>query len=271
MSRVKIDDKTLRRLFAKSGNCCAYPGCNMSIYLDDGTLVGECCHIEAYSPGGPRYNPNNNDVNSYENLILLCPTHHKVIDKSSIYSVEMLRDYKESHERRFSSENRSMTDDMLRKLSIETNSFTDEMIYYDVHDTTGLKYKLDDLDKSIDELIEEIQCSYHKLKTMLDDLKKSDETLFSRFNELLDSYKFKNKYSDSIPYDENPLCGLNWELHNLGVPNVCTDIEVHWLLLRIKVLEQLCQQDPCNKLLHDRIVRLRSKFREFYKDLLYSD
>jgi hypothetical protein len=46
------------------------------------TLVGENCHIVAESDGGPRANPTMSipDRNSYQNLILLCRNHHKVID-----------------------------------------------------------------------------------------------------------------------------------------------------------------------------------------------
>ncbi|PQJ29659.1 hypothetical protein BSZ32_14950 [Rubritalea profundi] len=43
----------------------------------------DICHIEALSPGGPRYNPDSSDEerNAFPNLMLLCKTHHGIIDQ----------------------------------------------------------------------------------------------------------------------------------------------------------------------------------------------
>ncbi len=70
-NRNKIPVNTLRLLYAHSGNCCAFEGCCNPIFEDDGTLTGECCHIEAYSSHGARYNERltNEEKNGYDNLI----------------------------------------------------------------------------------------------------------------------------------------------------------------------------------------------------------
>ncbi|HAY96656.1 HNH endonuclease, partial [Shewanella sp.] len=52
-------------------------------------------HIKGNKLGSNRYDPEQTDVerDSYENLILLCPTHHTLIDKAeneSEFSVELL-------------------------------------------------------------------------------------------------------------------------------------------------------------------------------------
>jgi hypothetical protein len=68
---------TLKRLFALSGNRCAFPGCGLPV-VDPGTgnLCGAPVHINAVSPGGPRYDPRQTDEQreSVENLLLLCAT-----------------------------------------------------------------------------------------------------------------------------------------------------------------------------------------------------
>jgi nucleoside phosphorylase len=61
------------------------------------------CHIHAASPGGPRFDPNQSDTarNEAENLIILCPTHHSLIDQDpSIYTADALRKMKSQHEDR---------------------------------------------------------------------------------------------------------------------------------------------------------------------------
>lgn len=79
--RKSIKSDTYRVLYARSGNKCAFPGCSTPIFEDNNQLTGECCHIEAYSKGGPRYNAllSDDDKNSYDNLILMCSRHHKLL------------------------------------------------------------------------------------------------------------------------------------------------------------------------------------------------
>lgn len=56
-------------------------------------------HVIAQSPKGPRGVEKGGD-DTYENLILLCPTHHRQVDKApeGVYPEEMLFDWKNAHE-----------------------------------------------------------------------------------------------------------------------------------------------------------------------------
>jgi hypothetical protein len=93
-------DATIKRLFARSGNSCAFPKCAVEI-VQGNTLVGEICHIKAARPGGPRYDPRQSaaERHGYDNLILLCGTHHTVIDDDEeAYTVERLIKMKNDHE-----------------------------------------------------------------------------------------------------------------------------------------------------------------------------
>lgn len=94
--------KTVKRLFAFSANQCAIPACDRSIVQPDGAVTGEICHIASRQKNGPRYDPllTENECDSFENLILLCETHHKIIDTNvRKYTVELLRQIKLTHEK----------------------------------------------------------------------------------------------------------------------------------------------------------------------------
>lgn len=88
-------EKTVRELFAMSMNRCAFPGCDVAM-ADPATktIVGEICHINAASEGGPRYDPTqgDNERHAHGNLILMCSMHHKIID-----AIENLREFSAEH------------------------------------------------------------------------------------------------------------------------------------------------------------------------------
>jgi hypothetical protein len=97
---MRPTEQTIRRLFALSGNRCAFPGC-LSKLTDGKTLICQICHIKAASQEGPRYDPeqSNIDRHGFDNLILLCANHHKVIDDDiEAYTVDRLLKMKRHHE-----------------------------------------------------------------------------------------------------------------------------------------------------------------------------
>lgn len=96
---MAISEKTRKILWGKSGNRCAL--CKqelIKVINDKSTVIGEECHIVSSKEKGPRYRQLTN-YDDYENLILMCPTHHKIIDDNELtYTEELLRMLKRNHE-----------------------------------------------------------------------------------------------------------------------------------------------------------------------------
>lgn len=94
---------TLKRLFALSGNQCAFPNCLTPLVNPKNALDSNICHIEAAQEGGERFNVLMTDEQraDYENLILLCRQHHDETDDVQKYTVEVLKDMKRDHESEF--------------------------------------------------------------------------------------------------------------------------------------------------------------------------
>ncbi|WP_447759272.1 hypothetical protein [Pseudomonas moraviensis] len=103
---------TLRELFLKSGNLCAFPECANLIMNSDGVFIAQICHIEAAEKGGERFNPcmTNEDRRRFDNLMLMCHEHHKVTNDVSVYTVDRLKNMKLQHELRFSDPGRVIFD-----------------------------------------------------------------------------------------------------------------------------------------------------------------
>lgn len=106
MSVTSIADKIKTLLWVKAGGRCEYRGCNKSLYED--ILTKKNCnqayiaHIVADVPNGPRGCPIRSPLlkNAISNLMLLCDTHHRLIDKEEVkeHPESLLLEMKQEHE-----------------------------------------------------------------------------------------------------------------------------------------------------------------------------
>ncbi len=98
--RLDPTTDTLKSLYLKSGNQCAFPCCQKVMMIGD-TRFGQVCHIEDALPGG-RWNPtrSNEDNRREDNLMLFCYEHHKITDNVVNYPSEDLKEMKRIHEHR---------------------------------------------------------------------------------------------------------------------------------------------------------------------------
>jgi hypothetical protein len=119
---------TLKKLFGLSMNVCAFPTCEESLIDPEWlSVLGQICHICARSPRGPRYDKNMTDKERYDfdNLILLCPTHHTLIDQlePNKYTKEVLWEMKaKMNERGMQGEKRMLEqlgDDFVNRAIVE--------------------------------------------------------------------------------------------------------------------------------------------------------
>lgn len=106
---MAITPKSVKLLWANSAGICSFRGCSVKLSVEDAAGVapytlGEMAHIKGNKAGSNRYDSSQSDAerDSYENLILLCPNHHTLIDKPENefeYTVDLLREFKSEHER----------------------------------------------------------------------------------------------------------------------------------------------------------------------------
>lgn len=108
--RLAPTSDTVRQLYLKSGNLCAFPSCSSLMMNAEGAFIGQLCHIEAAEDGGERFNAamTNDERRAPENLMLMCYPHHVITNDVAKYDVTKLRQYKAEHEARFSSPDRAI-------------------------------------------------------------------------------------------------------------------------------------------------------------------
>lgn len=110
----QIPISTKRKLWVVTAGRCQYSGCTELLWRDSVTYQelnkSYIAHIEAVSEGGARYNDSiakdKSKLHDFSNLMLLCDTHHRLIDNVNSHGVEphihhpadRLRRIKRSHE-----------------------------------------------------------------------------------------------------------------------------------------------------------------------------
>jgi len=104
-----IKPTTRALLCVLAGGRCEFDGCNTYLLEHHVTLTegvfGEMAHIVAFRPDGPRGRilprPRPQEINDIRNLMLLCPSCHKLIDDHpQDYTRAALETYKANHEKR---------------------------------------------------------------------------------------------------------------------------------------------------------------------------
>ncbi len=98
--------KDVKLLWGRAASRCSFPDCKVKLTQDKETAtesfpLGQQAHIVAKRSGQPRGKSilSSEQRDSYFNLILLCPTHHVVIDNDEEgYPVEKLHMMKAEHE-----------------------------------------------------------------------------------------------------------------------------------------------------------------------------
>ncbi|MCJ7457496.1 MAG: SAVED domain-containing protein [candidate division Zixibacteria bacterium] len=107
--RPNIPSETVLKLWAVTAGRCEFLGCNKPLWRDDLTWkeanFSHIAHIISYSPSGPRGDKIQSKKleKEFSNLMLVCLKHHKLIDSKKYvdkYPAELLKSYKEQHEKR---------------------------------------------------------------------------------------------------------------------------------------------------------------------------
>ncbi|PPJ06062.1 hypothetical protein C5E44_31075 [Nocardia nova] len=97
------------------------------------------CHIRAQSAGGPRYDANQNDEERHglDNLVLMCASHHAVIDDRAnldTYTVEYLVRIKKDHEEAASANSENappVSQAIINALAISTMTYETGAVHND--------------------------------------------------------------------------------------------------------------------------------------------
>lgn len=234
-TRLPPTTKTVRALFARSGNQCAFPGCTHCLVNEKNQFVGQICHIEGALPGGERYNPaSSGEVRrSYENLILLCYAHHVETNDTREYSAEKLQHMKAQHETTFGSTPYRIDERLLHFVVEEMQRY-----WREVERLNTLEHSMRELALNID----------------------AGASFFDIMGACRNNIEIIRSFHDQL-HETEGASTKNWEIHNLGIPNRMRRLEVDLMQLELKYLEELLKTQPGDPFARERLTALKAEFK----------
>ncbi len=215
---MAISDRTRKSLWAKSGNRCSI--CKTELFSNKQNTeefnIGEECHIISSKINGPRYKPNIEDDDLYDNLVLLCRNHHREIDElTDTYTEELLRYIKLNHENWVQTTiNDAINSDKKKKPKFLTRITSGKELLNIISDSHGYRTDYDEMDNENDakyigsilqelvdygdisgmvETFDKVQMGFG-LKKLLDELDEKGYYLFGERN--IERIKYANGETD---------------------------------------------------------------------------
>ena len=274
MARLANTKEDYRLLFARTGNQCAFPGCNHPLIDEDDIFVAQVCHIEAAQPGGPRYNSDMTDEyrRSVKNLIVLCYRHHKKTDDAELYDASCLRRMKREHESRFSERLYEIPEQTLHRILEEQQSF--EQLVAQVNSEWQGSFDLAmDLQFFDDpsEHLKEIRNYISDVDNLVGGVGGFLADLPTDIADFLDSLGYDSAVYRGVPYYDNPFAHAFWESLSLGVPNSRTRIMFHSKALEAHILFAKLRVHPNDPTIRTELDKLKSQLLELASSLIHHD
>jgi len=189
--------KTLKRLFALSGNQCSFPGCTKPMVNEVNAKDSNICHIEAANPDGERYRECMTDLEraDYDNLILLCIQHHDETNDVEKYTVVALKEMKKNHISDLLNQKIKTNPSMLRntinaiaRIDMDSDANTEGLNSFNIQEK--LTYNVVKRNVS---LIQEYKAYHHKINSLYDELEGQGSLKKSKILHIVKNFYLKSK------------------------------------------------------------------------------
>lgn len=109
------------------------------------------------------------------------------------------------------------------------------------------------------------------INNYLDMFHSSDEECLKDLHYVFERLNLPIERIDEIPYSENPFINRNWEIHNLGVNNTNSFIDLNLLQLKVNIYKLLLENDPNNTSLESKLKLARIELEKYHHGASYVD
>jgi hypothetical protein len=274
VARLNTKYDTYRALFAKSGNVCAFPGCNEEMVTSRGIFVGQICHIEAAELGGQRYNIDSNDEErrSFENLMLMCYRHHCETNDVTVYDVQSLKTMKREHEARHGQKPYKINEAFLFRIEHEMERYWSAISDANTNAHVIPEFAVPiSVSTAASQQFSDVYRSMERLRGFLHDLWASDQSLNDEIRSHMRSLGYDLTSYDAVPYYKNPFSNRNWQIHFLAITNTCTDIFVALKQTEVRFLEEYVKTHPSDSSAVEKLESVKAELHKIATSAGYVD
>lgn len=273
MSRnIKIN--IFRALLANSGNRCAFPGCNQPIINEEHKLIGQLCHIEAFSPNGPRYNANQteDEKNGYDNLLFMCYKHHNETHDAYKYPVSRLKKIKYEHEKQYKCNPYQFDFSLIYKINNKFREYCDRIEELDKKSSIPNDMRIGiNMNMSFEHLMKEIKEAVDYIKDYSDSIRIESENLNDRIIKKLEILGYNTDKWKEQPYYDNEFELPYWEMLHLGFPNCINTIKYRLIQSEILHYTEYIKLNPNDELVKQQLELLKKELLLLSGKIVYYD
>lgn len=276
MARLPIKTRTLKQLFAYSGNECAFPDCNHTLFEGD-IFIAQVCHIFAANKKWPRFDRERTDEQNREfsNLLVLCYKHHRIVDNpDDPYSVEALVDIKRSHELKYKS-----SPVKLNVKKVENVQRQIELFWFEMLDLVDQENAMHDMarelrpEASVLELLDIIEKNIEKLYSITTD----DDELLNQLDETVLPFLQKTGFKPSahcpmVMFDLGyGFSRISWDMRVVGGGNFRGEAIHTVRQLKVRLIEAMVRTTPDDKEVYQQLLSARTELADSISSEVYYD
>lgn len=248
-----------KAVFAKSMNKCAFPNCHQQIIDEYGKVLGEICHIQGVNKNSARYNPELTAKQqiSEENLILLCPNHHTIIDNNEgEFSVNVIKGWKTAHEKIYE----KAIESLVKVEKVFDTTRDQQLINFDTLNKIKIHYKYKD--EEMKDVKKEIREFGEKLKQITKDTRDMFLSIIYRYkdNNNISINELELSYDSNIEYVKKRLFIL--KEYNLIDIETEDDSQEPYVIIKNEVIIEEFKNLSINKIINLEEIIINLNFRE---------
>lgn len=210
--KMSISTKVQRKLLAASGGFCGNPSCHRNLFdfFETGEVknIEELAHIIGQKKEGPRGNDDLplSERDEFDNIILLCPTCHTIIDKNPrLYPVDTIKRWKREHQQSIEElfitprfDTREKARKYLQLILMENKAIFDKFGPYSENATSNpMATELEWERQSLQKLIPNNRKIESAISQCLDLLSEEEMKLFTQFKIHREGFEY-NKLSGDV-------------------------------------------------------------------------
>jgi hypothetical protein len=203
---------------------------------------------------------------------VFCYRHHKETDDVVRYPVQVIKEFKASHESVFGKKQFKVDESTLYQIERDMSAFWEQVKHVNENEHVAPDFAVQiKTGLSPVGVFAELYKAANRIQEFTDFLREGDATLNDEVVKHLTTLGYDVTAFESVPYYKNPVSNRGWEIHNLGIPNSLTELYASIMNAEIRYLEEYLKTHANDQVAWSRLEELKKEMLEAAKTMGYLD